>query len=320
MTFHLPGLLPRGVARLLISAVARCAWWLDRGSRERATANLARAYPGQTPTWRDRVARGSYLQIGPNALDCYDFHRRSPEAVTHIVREDDSAELLDLALSSGRGVLVVSAHVGNFMLLTPYLAFRLASCNRLVHIVTGTPGIPAVALAVGRVFAGHGGVWLRRGGAFRRAEQALREGQVVVILMDQDSTRVRHATYVPFFGELARTTTGPAVLARLTDAVMLPMALIRESAQGYRLCASIPVEPSRTGDLDRDEWETTARATQALQEIIEEVPDQWLWLHHRWRQQPPSGWRPPAGHADAGAPPPLEGGAGDAQIEVREGT
>ena len=294
LVFHVVGLVPRAPARWLMRHAGRVAWLLDRGNRRRALANVARAFPSGAPEWLERVARESYVQIGPSSVDCYDFHRRSAVTIGRFVEECESVARLDEAVKSGRGVLVVSAHLGNFMLLTPYLALRLASQGRKVHIVTGTPGIPAVARAVGTVFAGHGGVWLRRGGAFRLAEQALREGQVVVILMDQDSTRVHHATFVPFFGELARTTTGPAVLARLTGAVMLPMALVR-TVGGYRLLARSPVATQRTGRDAEDDWATTRSATEALQALIEEYPEQWLWLHHRWRQRPPEGWQAPDG-------------------------
>jgi KDO2-lipid IV(A) lauroyltransferase len=113
------------------------------------------------------------------------------------------------------------------------------------------------------------------------------------MLIDQDTGRVK-GTFVEFFGRAAWTATGPAALARLTGASLLPGALVRSDPGRYRFVLDGEVERSETGDREFDDWETTRRATLALEGIVRRWPDQWTWFHRRWGTDPPAGWQPPA--------------------------
>jgi KDO2-lipid IV(A) lauroyltransferase len=116
---------------------------------------------------------------------------------------------------------------------------------------------------------------------------------VVAFFMDQDSKRVTHGTFVDFFGHLAWTPTGAAVLNRATGAPMVLAAVVREPDDTYRCVIDPPIDPVRTRDPDYDDWENTRRATASIQGLIERYPDQWVWFHRRWRRRPPDDWKPP---------------------------
>jgi len=122
------------------------------------------------------------------------------------------------------------------------------------------------------------------------------------MLIDQDTGRVK-GTFVDFFGSPALTATGPAVLARLTDALLLPGALVRSEDDRYRLVLDEPVDRARTGNDEFDDWETTRRASLALESMVRRFPDQWTWFHRRWRTRPPHDWHNPS---PEGAAPPVD--------------
>ena len=118
-------------------------------------------------------------------------------------------------------------------------------------------------------------------------------GEMAIMLIDQDTGRVK-GTFVPFFGTPTWTATGPAVLARRTGALLLPGALVRSGRSRYRLVLDAPIERARTGNDEYDDWETTRRASAALESLIRRFPDQWTWFHRRWRTRPPVGWTSPS--------------------------
>jgi KDO2-lipid IV(A) lauroyltransferase len=123
-------------------------------------------------------------------------------------------------------------------------------------------------------------------GAVREVLKTLKSGGVVGILADLNSSR-EEGGFCDFFGVQACTTSGVATLALRTDAVVLPGYLVwDEKAQIHRLHFEPPVETINTGNQKEDVVANTARYTKVLEAIIRRHPDQWLWIHRRWKTRP----------------------------------
>ena len=123
-------------------------------------------------------------------------------------------------------------------------------------------------------------------GSVRDVLKTLKAGGVVGILADLNATR-EEGVFCDFFGVPACTTAGVATLAVRTGAVVLPGYLIwDEAARIHRLHFERPIETINKGNQKEDVQTNTARYTKALEAVIRRHPDQWLWIHRRWRTRP----------------------------------
>ena len=282
--------LPRRAALRFCQLLGRLAWMLDRRGRRVSLTNIEHAFGARVePGLRRSIGRSAYINLAANLADLSRVSKLSTESLSKLVTEGQEGFIqIEKAVRKGRGIIILTPHLGNWELLTAYLGSRGAP----VHFVGREPYDERLDALFESVRCSHGAGWIRRGGAFGRIREVLNEGELVLLLIDQDTSRVR-GTYVDFFGRPAWTATGPAVLARLTGATILPTALIRLQNHSYRLVMEPPIRTVDTSDEEYDDWENTRRCTLALESLIERFPAQWVWFHRRWRIRPPNGWVPP---------------------------
>lgn len=186
-------------------------------------------------------------------------------------------------IRGGRGILLITPGVGNTLLLPAYLSCRGAPVHALI---TGSD--PGDSPEVWRV---HGVTGIPPG-ELKGVEDALEAREMVVFEMLPGSGT--GLAWVPFLGGPAPLTTHPCALARHTDAVILPSALVRQQDHRYRLLIEPPIRTVSTGDAVYDDWENTRRLAAALEAIIERYPAQWSWFDPLtgWKA-PPNDWMPP---------------------------
>ncbi len=213
------------------------------------------------------------------------------EDIRHWVKVDSYA-VADALLARGKGVIVVSAHFGNWEWLCKRAAMEGYSIkvvarqsedekfNRLTDLVRGENGYTVHP----------------RGDSPRALLKQLRENKAIAIVPDQKSEDV----FVPFFGKLAGTVAGPAVLALKTGAAILPMFCPRQPDGTYKTVFYPAIIPEPTGDTEADIKKIMTEITADIEDIVRQYPDQWLWLHDRWRVPPPPDSLPEemAAHAD----------------------
>jgi len=120
----------------------------------------------------------------------------------------------------------------------------------------------------------------------RRVLSWLKSGGVLGVLIDTDSTRVRNM-FIPSFGRLSSTPVGQTIIGLRAGSAFIPAACLRLPNNRYKVILRPPVEISPSGDTERDVYEVTLKCTMALEEIINEHRDQWIWLHNRWRTKAP---------------------------------
>ena len=184
------------------------------------------------------------------------------------------------AISRGKGVLSIVAHFGNWELMTIAVPFLL----KPMHIVYRPLDNPLLDNLFEHVRTMHGNTLIPKGGSGKRVVELLRENHIIGILSDQNVS-VREGVFVDFFGRPACSGVGLAVMALRSGAPIIPAFMARQKSGKYKLILKPVVEVSRTGDYERDLLENTQRFTRIVEEVVREYPDQWFWIHQRWKTQ-----------------------------------
>lgn len=255
--------------------LGRLGWGWTHRERRRARRHLAQAWPDRDDAWTERVARDCFEHLGALLTECLWLSRRDCEAVRSVVRVEGWHEV-ERARESGRAILILTGHCGNWELLG-----AVVSCWGLPLTVPGRQmDDPLVNRRLLALRAHFGTDTIERGtpGAARKLLRTLREGGALGMLIDQD-TQVE-GVWVPFFGRLAYTPIGAAEIALRQDAIVIPAFIEREPDGVHRAVFHPPLT------LPADPVEATALMTRCIEEQVRRVPEQWVWMHRRWRRRP----------------------------------
>jgi KDO2-lipid IV(A) lauroyltransferase len=268
--------LPRAKALRLGASFGRLACRVDKRRREYAQRNLRVAYGDSlTPVERDALMQRVFEHWGKSLIDFLRAPALSAAQRDALVTSVEGREGLDALRAEDQGFLLVTGHLGNFEFLGRWLADQGVPSTVIVR----EPTNPAFAAYVRKMRAYGGNEALNRGTSPRELLTRLRKGRVVTLGIDQNSSDA----FIPFFGVPAGTVTGPAVLALRTGVKLLPSFCVREPDDTYRIVFGAPIAATATGDRDADVARATAEASAALERVVRRYPDQWLWLHNRWK-------------------------------------
>jgi Kdo2-lipid IVA lauroyltransferase/acyltransferase len=222
------------------------------------------------------ITDGIFLSIARLLRTFARLPRLTPQNISSLIRYD-GLDNFQTALARGRGVLVSTAHLGNWELS----AFAHAWMTAPMHIVVRPLDNPRLDIFVERYRALSGNHIIEKKDAARGILKALKSGEAVGILIDQNTT-LDQGVFVDFFGKKACAGTAFAKLAHHSGAAVVPgFALWSEGEQRYilRFYPEIPM----SGDVAED----TQRIQSQLESVIRQYPDQWLWIHRRWKTRPP---------------------------------
>lgn len=250
--------------------------------RHLALDNLRRAFPELPPAVVRRLGRRSYQHLGQLFVELCWLLAHPLERFLERVTVEGLDHLTSVMATSGRA-LILSAHLGNWELLTA--ASRLAD-YRLAVVVRPLDASWLNTLAE-RLRRRAGVELIDKRRALRPVLDALARGRMVGILLDQNASR-REGVFVPFFGRPASTSRAMAVLALRTGTPVVPIFVRREHAGRHRVVVHPPLMPMAKGG-DGAVVELTARCTAVIEAAIRETPEQWLWMHSRWRTRPVAG-------------------------------
>jgi KDO2-lipid IV(A) lauroyltransferase len=253
----------------------RLGWWFGRRDRRRALEHLALAFPERPAAERRALARAAFRHQGMNLAEDLHLLSRGCADVARYV-ETEGWERVAALRAAGTGVLIVTGHCGNWELLAAAINCRGLGM-RVVARALDEPELQDLLVAFRRRF-GSESIERGRPGAARELLRALREG-ALGMLIDQD-TRVE-GVWVPFFGRPAYTPVGAAKVALRPGVAAVP-AFVERRPDGTHLARFLPPL-----DLPPDETAATALMTQAIEAQIRRRPEQWVWMHRRWRRQPP---------------------------------
>lgn len=277
----LVSVLPRGAALALGRALGRALAALDRRHVGIATENLRHAFPEWPEGERRRVAHAVYAHFGAVLLDILWLAQRGPEEVQSLVDMEGEAHM-ERALAGGRGVVLVTAHVGNWELHGLVHGRRFGPLG-LVARPLDNPELDR-RLCAFRERGGNTVIYKKR--ALAQALRLLRDNRGLALLVDQN-VQEGDGVFVDFFGRPAATTTVAAALALKTGAALLACRTVLQPNGRYRLI----YDPQLAVESGGDRQAEIARLTQELTRIIEGwirvAPEQWLWIHRRWKTRPP---------------------------------
>ncbi len=276
-------LLPRAAALRVGTWLGDLFYFLDRRDRRIGLFNLQLALPDRSAAEHRAILRASARNLGRMAAEVCHFATLTPETIgRYVTVEDPAAWQAALALATERGAVVLTGHFGNWELLA-YAHGLLGHPITLVH----RPMTNAlVDRAITDLRARAGTVSLAKKTAAKAALRALHRRQIVAIPADQNQTR-RYGVFVDFFGLPACTTPGPARLAMLSGAPVIPVFLVREDdSDRHRIVVLPAVELVKTGDREADVVENTQRCTAVVEAMLRRHPEQWIWFHKRWKTRP----------------------------------
>jgi KDO2-lipid IV(A) lauroyltransferase len=275
------GVLPRPMARALAVATARIIYALLPKLRKTAEFNLRLAFPDWSDAQRRTTIRGMVRNLGWMAAEFARLPRYSKENIEQVVILDGHENFL-AGQQRGKGVLYLTGHLGAWELSS----YAHALYGYPLHYMARPLDNPRIdALINGyRCLSGNRPVFKNE--SARALLKILRDAGTVGILADQN-TMPQEGAFVDFFGTPACTTTGLARVALHTGAAVVPGYAYWDGAiRKYRLRFEPPVELVRTGDTERDVFANTQKFTKVLQDIIRKHPEQWVWVHARWKTRP----------------------------------
>src|SRR5271170_3715950 len=276
------GLLPRPAARWVGASFASVAYTFRGPLRRAAMFNLHLAFPEWSEAKRKGIIRGMIRQIGWMAGEFSQFPRYTPQNITRVV-EIDGAENFDDGQRRGKGVLFLTGHMSAWELSS----FAHALYGHPLHFLVRPISNGRVDALINRYRCLSGNRPIDKNKSARAILKVLADGGTVGILSDHNTT-LDEGVFVDFFGVPASTTSGLARIALRTEAAVLPGFISWDNERRkYRLRFQPAVEMSRTGNEDADVIENTTRFTKMIEEYVRAYPDQWLWVHKRWKTRPP---------------------------------
>jgi Kdo2-lipid IVA lauroyltransferase/acyltransferase len=276
------GALPRSVARAIAVGFARVLFTATPKLRKTAEFNLQFAFPQWTETQRGETIRGMVRSLGWMAAEFARMPRYTRKNIEEVMVLDGHENFLE-GQRRGKGVLFLTAHMGAWELSS----YAHALYGYPLHYMARPLDNARVDALVNRYRGLSGNAPIFKNESARAMLRILKEAGTIGILADQNTMREEGA-FVDFFGVAACTTTGIARVALHTGAAVVPgYAVWDDTLKKYRLRFEPPLELVRTGDAERDIIENTQHFARVTEEIIRKYPEQWVWVHARWKTRPP---------------------------------
>jgi KDO2-lipid IV(A) lauroyltransferase len=277
--------LPRPIARFVGAAIGALAWHLVSRLRRIGLRNLSLAFANNSEAMpaaeRTRILRTLYRYLGWQLAEFCRMPRASRADAQQFFRYEGLEHYL-AARSRGQGVLVLTGHLGAWELSSFYHSLMGYPMSMVIRRLDN----PLVDAFVNRIRCLHGNRVLHKDDFARGLLQSMHRGDTVGILMDTNMTPPQ-GVFVPFFGTPACTASGLARVAAHSQAAVLPGFMLWEPPeQRYVLHFGPELTLARTGDATADALANTALFTATVESWIRRYPEQWLWVHRRWKTRP----------------------------------
>jgi Kdo2-lipid IVA lauroyltransferase/acyltransferase len=273
--------LPRGLARWVGAGVGRVGYAALGRLRGVGIRNLQMAFPEKGEAEREQILRREYRNLGWLLAEFCQMPKYTAESASRFIRYDGLENYLK-ARDKGNGVLVLTGHLGAWELSSFYHSLMGMPMGMVIRRLDN----PLVDMFVNRIRCLHGNRVIHKDDFARGLIASMRLGETVGILMDTNMTPPQ-GVFVPFFGIQACSASGMARVALKTGAAVVPGFLLwDERERQYVLRFGEEIATVNTGNSEEDSVANTAIFTAVLERYIREYPDQWLWMHRRWKTRP----------------------------------
>jgi KDO2-lipid IV(A) lauroyltransferase len=275
------GAMPRPLSRALAIGISQVVYLLHFRLRQVGMRNLAMVLPEKSEAERASILRGVFASLGRQLAELCQFPKYTPENIDEVVTYD-GLENYERAYARRKGVLFLTAHFGGWELS----AFAHSLHGHWLHIVMRPMDNQYLDRLLQNYRTMHGNKTVAKDDFVRGLLAAMKAGETVGILMDTNMTPPQ-GIFVDFFGIPACTASGLARIALRTDAAVVPGFTIWDPAlRKYRLRFDPALELIRSGDLEADIAANTQLFTGVIEDYVRKYPDQWLWVHRRWKTRP----------------------------------
>ena len=274
--------LPRKVALCFASFAGWCFFYLVARQRKKILRNLRLAWKEEkTEKEIRRIARKVLQNLAMTAVDVIRFPKMTKESLREWIHYEDEFSRINRILDEGKGVIILTAHIGNWELLAAsfgVMGYHGAVVGRRIYYEKYNQLVVKLRESV-RVRT------LYRDGSPKDILKVLKANQILGMLADQDVDSIE-GVFVDFFGQTAYTPVAPVKLAMAAETVIVPGFVIREGDH-YRLILEEPITPEITqGNKQEAVQKYTERWSAIVEKYIRKYPEQWVWMHDRWKTRP----------------------------------
>lgn len=274
--------IPRGAGMALFGSLGTLAYYLLPRSRRVAWTNLRLVYGDAVPDAElGRIARGSFASMGKFAFDVARLPAQTEKSISKIVRVTGKGHF-ERALEKGTGVIALTGHIGNWEMMGAYFALM----GYPVNVVATTLRDNKLNDVINEIRAGSGMKVLERRKGTIGVMRCLKRGEALGVLIDQDTSV--QSVEVDFMGVPAKTAVGPVRLSARTGATILPAAMLMTDDGKYHVEIREPLcIVGKPGTLRDD----VSKCSDAVESFIRKQPNQWVWMHKRWKSVRPEIYR-----------------------------
>ena len=269
--------MPLRLGRFFGRGLGRLAYRVARRERKKALANIAIAFPEWSEARRIETIRAMFRHFGMSLFEIA-WLPNMDVALRDRLTVVEGAEPVLALMDAGRGVVVFTAHCGNW----EWMSYAVGLFGRPTTVLQRERSAPEMNRYITELRARSGVRTIDRGSTSSGREliQSLRRGGILAFLIDQNIRT--ESVKVPFFGRPALTPIGPAKLAVRTESIVVDILVERLPDGRHRLKIGDPFEVFRNDDP----VELTERMTRIIEAQVRRVPEQWVWVHDRWRDRP----------------------------------
>ncbi len=280
--------LPLSLTRPLGAGLGRLFFYLVPFERKKTLRTLSIGFPQKSPDERRAMAAAVFAHLGRGAAEFLRFPNVGREELLSWVSQARGFEKVEAVLKSGRGVVIVTAHMGNWEMIAAWTAQHAPTAGLARQIYD-----PRLDQKLNDFRRGKGITVFPRNTSLRPILKWLKSGKVLGTLADQD-TNV-DSIFVDFFGREAKTPSGPAWLAAVSGSALMTGFSRRLPDGTYEVEYQDEI-PLPVGDLSKPALKAAVQEyTRRTEAFIRSAPEQWVWNHDRWRskkEEASTGWRP----------------------------
>jgi len=272
--------IPFRIRYRLGGALGLLIYGLDATRKEVTVRNLELAFPEWEEARRLEVARQAFINFGRLIMEFVQCTRLTPADLRRQVTLEN-LELVREAKARGGGIILQTAHFGNW----EFGGLAVSTLIEPLDVVARPLDSEVLEMLLRKYRAKQGNRVIKSSGGAREIVRALKANRMVAILMDQNQIR-SHGIFADFFGIPASTTPAVAMIARKTGSAVIPAFLVRDGFEKYRQIFKEEVPIEVTKDKRQDALTNTTRLNKVIEQMVREYPEQYFWLHRRWRTRP----------------------------------